>query len=78
MLQSWYLQASDQTINTITIQIPDEHLLKLQQKATRLGISVEELVLMSVEELLNQPETSFPEAMEYVLNKNAELYKQLA
>ncbi|MBD2356930.1 DNA-binding protein [Tolypothrix sp. FACHB-123] len=65
-------------MNTITINIPDEHLLKLQQKATRLGISVEELVLMSVEELLNQPETSFSEAMEYVLNKNVELYKRLA
>ncbi|BAY91541.1 MULTISPECIES: hypothetical protein [unclassified Tolypothrix] len=65
-------------MNTITIQIPDEHLLKLQQRATRLGISIEELVLIGVEELLNQPETSFPDAMDYVLNKNAELYKRLA
>ncbi|MBD2197076.1 MULTISPECIES: DNA-binding protein [Calothrix] len=65
-------------MNTITINIPDEHLLKLQQKATRLGISVEELVLMGVEELLNQPETSFKDVMDYVLNKNAELYKRLA
>ncbi|BAZ01225.1 hypothetical protein NIES37_52240 [Tolypothrix tenuis PCC 7101] len=65
-------------MNTITINIPDEYLLKLQQKATHLGISVEELVLMGVEELLNQPETSFQDAMNYVLNKNAELYKRLA
>ncbi|BAY27302.1 hypothetical protein NIES2100_71250 [Calothrix sp. NIES-2100] len=65
-------------MNTITINITDEHLLKLQQKATRLSISIEELVLMSVEELLNQPETSFKDAMDDVLNKNAELYKRLA
>ncbi|BAY13609.1 DNA-binding protein [Calothrix sp. NIES-2098] len=65
-------------MNTITIKITDEHLLKLQQKATSLGISIEELVLMGVEELLNQPETSFQDAMDYVLNKNAELYKRLA
>jgi antitoxin FitA len=65
-------------MNTITIKIPDERLLKLQQKATRLGISIEELVLMGVEELLNQPETSFQDAMDYVLNKNTELYKRLA
>ncbi len=36
------------------------------------------LVLMGVEELLNDPETSFQDAMDYVLNKNAELYKRLA
>lgn len=65
-------------MNSITIKIPDEHLLKLQQKATSLGISIEELVIMSVEELLNQPEASFEGAMNYVLNKNAELYKRLA
>ncbi|MDZ8053040.1 MAG: DNA-binding protein [Aulosira sp. ZfuVER01] len=65
-------------MNTITIKIPDEHLLKLQQKASLLGISIEELVLMGVEELLNQPETSFQDAMDYVLKKNAELYKRLA
>ncbi len=60
-------------MNTITIKITDEHLLKLQQKATSLGISIEELVLIGVEEVLNQPEASFKGAMDYVLNKNAEV-----
>ena len=42
--------------NTITITISDDRLQKLQAMATRLYISVEELVLMGVEELLTQPE----------------------
>jgi antitoxin FitA len=65
-------------MNTITIQIPDERLLKLQETATRLGVSIEELVLMGVEQLLNHSEASFQDAMDYVFKKNAELYKRLA
>lgn len=65
-------------MNTITIKIPDEHLLKLQETANNLGISIEELVLMGVEEVLNKPNASFKGAMDYVLKKNTELYKRLA
>ena len=65
-------------MNTITIQISNDRLVKLQQTATRLGVSIEELVLMGIEQLLNQPEASFQDAMDYVLKKNAELYKRLA
>lgn len=62
----------------ITITIPDEHLLKLQETASSLGISLEALLLMSAENLLAPPETSFKNAMEYVLNKNNELYQKLS
>ncbi|MCC3406810.1 MAG: DNA-binding protein [Microcoleus sp. PH2017_10_PVI_O_A] len=65
-------------MKTITITIPDERLLKLQETASSLGISLEALLLMSAENLLVPPETSFENAMEYVLKKNAELYKKLA
>ncbi|WP_414586205.1 DNA-binding protein [Scytonema sp. PCC 10023] len=65
-------------MNTITIHIPDDRLVKLQETASRLGVSIEELVLMGVEQLLKQPEASFQNAMGYVLKKNAELYKRLA
>jgi len=65
-------------MNTITITIPDDRLVKLQETATRLGISLEELILMGVEEILNQPEQTFQSAVDYVLEKNAELYKRLA
>ncbi|WP_258001491.1 DNA-binding protein [Fischerella thermalis] len=51
-------------MNSITIQIPDEDLEKLQATATRLGVSIEELVLMGVEQLLKQSEVSFQDAMD--------------
>ncbi|MFB2923638.1 MULTISPECIES: DNA-binding protein [Aerosakkonema] len=65
-------------MNKIAITISDDRWAKLQEAANRLGISPEELVLMSVEELLNRQETEFQNAMEYVLKKNAELYRRLA
>jgi hypothetical protein len=41
-------------------------------------ISLEELLLAGAENLLAPPETSFQNAMEYVLKKNSELYQKLA
>ncbi len=65
-------------MNTITIEISDERLLLLQKTATNLGVTIEELMLLGVEELVNKQESSFKSAMNYVLNKNAELYHRLA
>jgi antitoxin FitA len=61
----------------ITISIPDDRLLKLEKTANNMGVSVEELLLMGVEAVVNQPEDSFNQAIAYVLNKNAELYQRL-
>lgn len=38
----------------------------------------EELIQISIDELINHPEEAVVAAMEYVLNKNAELYRRLA
>ncbi|MDQ7029183.1 MAG: hypothetical protein Q9O62_05080 [Ardenticatenia bacterium] len=38
----------------------------------------EELLRVSLEELLSRPDEAFQEAMAYVLTKNAELYRRLA
>ena len=65
-------------MSTIKINIPDERLQQLQNLATRLNLSLEELVLMIVDQLLNQSEVSFNDATAYVLQKNAELYRRLA
>jgi len=65
-------------MTTITIAMPEERLLKLREAAARLGVSPEELVRVSIEELLAPPEEAFREAVDYVLDKNAELYRRLA
>jgi len=70
--------ASGLANHAITIEISDERLLQLQETATRLGVSIEELVLLGVEELVNKQEESFKSAINYVLNKNAGLYHRLA
>ena len=43
-----------------------------------MGVSVEDVARMSIEELLAQPEEDFGRAADYVLKKNAELYRRLA
>ncbi len=65
-------------MTNITITLPDERLQQLKAIASKLGIAPEELVRLSVEELLTRPEETFQQAAEYTLKKNAELYRRLA
>ena len=62
----------------ITITLPPDRLQKLEETAARFRITPEELVRASIEELLAQPEDTFQQAVDYVLKKNAELYRRLA
>ncbi len=65
-------------MSTITISLPDERLQRLKEIAARFSVAPEELVRVSIEELLTRPEEDFRRALEYVLSKNAELYRRLA
>ncbi len=65
-------------MTTLTFTLPDDRLLKLRKMAERLGISPEDLVRISVEELLKRPDEAFRNAADYVLKKNADLYRRLA
>lgn len=53
-------------------------MAKLNEMARELGVVPEELVRVSIEELLTRPEPEFEQAVHYVLKKNAELYRRLA
>ncbi|MBD2501491.1 DNA-binding protein [Anabaena azotica] len=63
---------------SITIDIPDNQLQKLQELAKLHGISLEALLSASIEEWLSEQKSDFNEAANYVLKKNAELYRRLA
>ena len=63
---------------TITVALPEEHLIRLSEMAERLGVVPEELVRVSIEELLARPQADFEQAVTHVLTKNAELYRRLA
>ncbi len=65
-------------MTNITITIPDDRLLRLKEIAARFQLTPEELVRVSLEELLTRPEEAFQRAASYVLKKNAELYRRLA
>ena len=62
----------------ITINISDEQLRKLQQLAQESQISPEDLLQSGIDDWLATPKDEFKQAANYVLNKNAELYRRLA
>ena len=60
-------------MNTIAIALSDERLLKLQKLANDLNVSIEELVLIGIENLLAQPESISPYTAQNILNKTAKI-----
>ena len=65
-------------MTTITIDLAEDELLRLGEMASRLGLVPEDLVRLSIEELLARPEADFEHAVDYILESNAELYERLA
>jgi len=65
-------------MSTLTIAISEERLRQLEAIARRFQIAPEELVRVSIEELLSLPADDFIRAVDRVLSKNAELYQRLA
>ena len=65
-------------MSNITVPISDDRLAKLKEIAARFNITPEDLVRVSIDELLTRPEEAFQQAAQYVLDKNSELYRRLA
>lgn len=65
-------------MNDIIVSLPDDRIKELKEKSSRLGLTLEELVLLSIEEILSRPDYEFRQVMDHVLKKNAELYQRLA
>jgi len=63
---------------TITVTLSEDCLQKLNELAKQFRVAPEELLRVSVEELIARPQADFQKALEYVLEKNKELYKRLA
>jgi antitoxin FitA len=65
-------------MTTVTIELPEERVHELAQRANALGITVEALIQASIADLLTRPADDVQEAIDLVLRKNAELYRRLA
>jgi len=63
---------------TFAIDIPEEQLVQLRERAKRLGVSAEDLVRELVGQHLRAPESDFEELASFILDKNHELYRRLA
>lgn len=65
-------------MTTITITLPDDRMHRLKEITARFQVTPEELARVGIEELLGRPDDAFQRAADYVLKKNAELYRRLA
>ena len=63
---------------SITIDLSDSQLQKPQELADVHGIALEVLLKASLENWINSQKSEFVDAADYVLTKNAELYRHLA
>ncbi len=63
---------------SITIDLSDSQFQKLQNLAKVHGIAIELLLKASLEDWLSLQKDDFVNAADYVVAKNAELYRRLA
>ena len=65
-------------MTTITVRLEDSKVTLLREKAEKYGLTPDQFVTASIEDLLSQPEPQFEAALRRVLSKNKELYERLA
>ena len=65
-------------MTTVSIPLSDEKRERLEHLAELAGLSPEEFLRRHVEQFLELPDSQFIDAAEYVLKKNAELYRRLS
>jgi len=63
---------------TVSIPLSDGDLARLRAEAERAGLTPEEFLGRHVVALLARPDAALQKATDYVLAKNAELYRRLA
>lgn len=64
-------------MKTLELQVPDEMAVKAETAAARHGVTVEELLRLSLDEKLAR-DAELEEVVNDVLAENAELYRRLA
>ena len=65
------------TMSTLTFSVPEETAEQLTVAARELGVPIEALLQKIAADFLSR-KVDFHSAAEYVLQKNAELYRRLA
>lgn len=63
---------------TLTISLSDEEMRRLEALGKREGLTVEQIVRLSICDLIGQSDDAFRTSAKRVLEKNAELYRRLS
>jgi hypothetical protein len=71
-MQFW---GSERIMTTITMSLPDARLVQLRETAARFDFTAEELVRVTIEDLLARPDDAFKRAADHVLGKSPDLYR---
>lgn len=61
----------------LRVDLPDDTALRLAAVAERLGMTLEELIRVSLEEKLARLDERFLDAAHYVLERHRQLYERL-
>ena len=65
-------------MTTFTINLNNEKVDALKKLSTQFNLSPEELIKISIDDLLSRPDEQFQKTVKNVLKENSELYKRLA
>jgi predicted DNA-binding protein len=63
---------------TLTISLSDEEMRRLEVLGKREGLTVEQIVRLTVCDFIGQPDDTFHAAAKRVMEKNADLYRRLS
>lgn len=63
---------------TLTISLSDEEINRLEELSNRERLTVEQIVRLSICDLIGQSDDAFRTSAKRVLEKNAELYRRLS
>jgi len=65
-------------MSTILVPLSEERLERLRELAIQLNLTPETLAGVGLESWLTRPHDDFASTVDYVMRKNAELYRRLA
>jgi len=63
---------------TLTISLSDEEIRQMEALGKREGLTVEQMVRLSINDFIGQPDEAFHATAKRVMEKNAELYRRLS
>jgi predicted transcriptional regulator len=62
----------------ISLQLDEEQSRRLEEVACELKVDARELAKAAINDLVSRPTEDFDRVLQYVLDKNRELYRRLA